>query len=116
MRDARPAGQRSWFRRFRPWQTLLLLVAVACVPGGATMPVVSPSRTLSLDKGGGGRSGDGPFRVVFSGPQGDATVGAELSVVFSRPLRALDLAGDEAPPPITPARVVNFMPQGVSPL
>ena len=23
--------------------------------------------------------------------------------------------GDEAPPPMTPARVVNFMPQGVSP-
>ena len=38
--------------------------------------------------------------MVFSGPQGDATTGAELSVVFSRPLRALDLAGDEAPPPI----------------
>ena len=53
MRDTRPAGQRSWFRRLRPGLTLLLLAAVACVPGGATMPVVTPSRTLSLDKGDG---------------------------------------------------------------
>lgn len=87
-------------RRLRPLFVALLLVAVACVPGGATMPVVSPSRTLSLGAGEGGRAEDGPFRVVFSGPEGEATIGAELSVVFSRPLRALDLAGNEAPPPI----------------
>ncbi|MBI3203583.1 MAG: Ig-like domain-containing protein [Myxococcales bacterium] len=100
MRELRPTGQRSWFRRLRPALTALLLTAAACVPGGATMPVVSPSRTLTLDRGEGGRSNDGPFRVVFSGPQGEAATGAELSVVFSRPLRALDLAGSEAPPPI----------------
>jgi len=100
MRELRPAGQKTWFRRLRPALIALLLTAAACVPGGATMPVVSPSRTLTLDKGEGGRSNDGPFRVVFSGPQGEAATGAELSVVFSRPLRALELAGSEAPPPI----------------
>lgn len=87
-------------RRLRPLFVALLLVAAACVPGGATMPAVSPSRTLSLGAGEGGRGEDGPFRVVYSGPEGEATIGAELSVVFSRPLRALDLAGNEAPPPI----------------
>lgn len=100
MRSARSHTPLPWSRRFRPLFVALLLVAAACVPGGATMPVVSPSRTLSLGKAEGGRADEGPFRVVFSGPEGEASVGAELSVVFSRPLRALDLAGNEAPPPI----------------
>ena len=49
--------------------------------------------------------------------------GATLAALFAAlPVAALLAVppvlahGDEAPPPITPARVVNFMPQGVSPL
>ncbi|MBK7586369.1 MAG: hypothetical protein IPI67_40050 [Myxococcales bacterium] len=100
MRSPRSNRSQSPLRRFRSLLVALTLVAAACVPGGATMPSVVPSRTLSLGKGEGGRGEDGPFRVVFAGPKGEATTGAELSVVFSRPLRALSLAGDEAVPPI----------------
>ncbi len=45
----------------------------------------------------GGKNKDGAFRVVFAGPQGEANEVSELSLVFSRPLRKLELAG--APPP-----------------
>ena len=84
----------------------LALVVAACVQGGATMPVVTPQGTLGLG-GPGMEQGqpDGPFRVVFAGPEGQASNTAEVSVVFSRPLRELSLAGSEAAPPIsmTPA-------------
>ncbi len=66
------------------------------------MPAVSPSGTLGLGAHGAeDGQPDGPFRVVFAGPKGNASSTAELSVVFSRPLRELSLAGKEAPPPIT---------------
>lgn len=92
--------EATWLRRHRPVLVACVLVVAACVPGGATMPAVSPSRTLELGKGEGGNADSGPFRVVFAGPTGEAVSGAEISVVFSRPLRALELAGNEAPPPV----------------
>jgi len=94
------ARTRTHSRRLL-WLGLLLALFAACVPGAATMPAVSPSRTLDLASADAGKKGDGPFRVVFAGPEGQAATGAEISVVMSRPLRVLSLAGDEAPPPIT---------------
>jgi alpha-2-macroglobulin len=64
------------------------------------MPSVAPSRTLAIGEGDPRGAADGPFRVVFSGPKGEASPGSEISLVFSRPLRALELAGTEAPPPV----------------
>ena len=82
------------------WSLLLgglLIVVVACV-AGAKSPVKSANGALA--PGAAARSGndnDGAFRVVFAGPQGEANEVSELSLVFSRPLRKLELAG--APPP-----------------
>ncbi len=64
------------------------------------MPAVSPSGTLAPGEGDFGREPDGPFRVVFAGPKGSASIGAEISIVLSRPLRRLEVAGNEAPPPL----------------
>lgn len=84
---------------------VLAVVASACVPGGSVMPAVSPSGTLSPGEADRGRGAEGPFRVVFAGPEGNAPTGAEISIVFSRALRKLELAGNEATPPVkmTPA-------------
>ncbi|MEZ4227395.1 MAG: MG2 domain-containing protein [Polyangiaceae bacterium] len=88
-------------RALRSVYLALVVIGGACAPGGATMPAVSPQGTLGLGGGGSdGAASEGPFRVVFSGPSGQASNTAEISVVFSRPLRELSLAGQEAPPPI----------------
>ena len=82
------------------WSLLLgglLVVGAACMEGGKT-PVKSANGALAPNAGRrGGQSKDGAFRVVFAGPQGEANEVSELSLVFSRPLRKLELAG--APPP-----------------
>ena len=65
---------------------------------GAKTPVKSANSALA--PGASARRGsnkDGAFRVVFAGPEGEANEVSELSLVFSRPLRKLELAG--APPP-----------------
>jgi alpha-2-macroglobulin len=80
---------------------LLVLIGTACVGGGSRMPAVSPSRTLGVTEADPRGAADGPFRVVFSGPTGETSQGSEISIVFSWPIRALDLAGSEAPPPVT---------------
>ena len=67
---------------------------------------------------------DSKFRVVFSGPDGKASDASEVTIVFSRPLRALDR---DVPPPsirMTPAlagrwlwvgsRALRFVPDGSS--
>lgn len=62
-----------------------------------------------------------PFAVVFAAPKGKATSAAEISLVFNRPVRALDVAGAVAPPVgITPnvdgkwlwvgSRALRFVP------
>ncbi|MEB2322676.1 MAG: MG2 domain-containing protein [Sorangiineae bacterium] len=86
--------------RLRTLLGLLLLGITACLQG-ARVPAVTPRQTLAIGEGPGAAGSEGPFRVVYAAPSGEAEQGAELSIVFSRPLRALTLAGDEAPPPIT---------------
>ncbi|MCB9577944.1 MAG: Ig-like domain-containing protein [Polyangiaceae bacterium] len=108
---ARPlltAARRSVLSRTRGnprarlrWVALVLLGALsACIRGGSTMPAVSPQGTLGLGAEDARGKSDGPFRVVYSGPEGEASAGSEISLVFSRALRELSLAGDEAPPPV----------------
>ncbi len=75
----------------------LFIFGVACM-GGAKAPVKSANGALAPGVGGGPKqAGGGAFRVVFAGPEGEASEVSELSLVFSRPLRKLELAG--APPP-----------------
>ena len=86
--------------RFSRWALSLgamLMVGAACMEG-AKSPVKSANGALAPGAAArGGKNKDGAFRVVFAGPQGEANEVSELSLVFSRPLRKLDLAG--APPP-----------------
>jgi uncharacterized protein YfaS (alpha-2-macroglobulin family) len=109
-------------RLLRPW-ALLLTSFVACVPTNRA-PSVTPSGTLQIGEKDAAARKEGPFRVVYAGPQGPVGVGTQLSIVFSRPLRSLELAGSEAAPPLQispslPGRwewvgtsALNFVPEG----
>ena len=77
-------------------------VAAASCLHNDQAPAVNPNNTLSLDKGmADAHISDQPFGVVFGSPQGETSDAAEISLVFNRPMRPLDLAGDEAPAPAT---------------
>ena len=86
--------------RFLRWSLLvacLMMLGAACMEGGKA-PLKSANGALAPGAAASGRSDkDGAFRVVFAGPRGEANEVSELSLVFSRPLRKLELAG--APPP-----------------
>lgn len=88
-------------RRFNlaPIAVAFLVLGVACIGGQA--PNVPPRGTLQIGSGDEGDPEKGPLRVVFGSPEGDIGSSAEVTLVFSRPMRALDLAGDEAKPPAT---------------
>ena len=75
--------------------TLLLTLFAGCLRGGSVPPSVAPQGTLSLDETRSGQGRNQRFRVVAAVPQGRASSVSELSIVFSKPLRALALAGEE---------------------
>lgn len=89
--------------RLRPRGPLPLLLAVvavaACLPGSRA-PNVPPQRTLEL-RGAeiGGRGSTSPFGVVFAGPKGKTVDPTEVTIVWNRPMRPLELAGEESAPP-----------------
>jgi len=93
---------RATRSNLRLWRWTLLfgalsIVAAACM-AGAGSPVKSENGALAPGAGTRGAQGkDGAFRVVFAGPQGEANEVSELSLVFSRPLRKLELAGAPTP-------------------
>lgn len=75
----------------------LMVVGAACMAGGKN-PVKSANGALAPGSyEARAKNGDGAFRVVFAGPAGEATEVSELSLVFSRPLRKLELAGAPTP-------------------
>jgi alpha-2-macroglobulin len=90
-------------RRLSP-AVIVFALAASCFQG-ARAPSVAPRGVLAV----GGEPGDskaaGPFAVVFGSPRGETPDPSEISVVFNRPMRPLELAGDETAPPvrITPA-------------
>jgi hypothetical protein len=77
----------------------LLVAVVSCFPG-ARAPDVTATRTLELGKEGAGKASRAPFDVVFATPRGNVEDVSEVSVVWNRPMRALELAGEESAPPI----------------
>ncbi|HZF52893.1 MAG TPA: MG2 domain-containing protein [Polyangiaceae bacterium] len=92
-------------RPLAPVALAVIALSMACMQG-ATAPQVAPRGTLAPGEreGGEGRP-DGPFAVVFGSPKGQTNDPSEITLVFNRPMRPLDLAGDEAraPATITPA-------------
>jgi len=73
---------------------LLVALAVAC-SGKSSVPEVPPAGTIAARADG---AATGPVSVVYAGPRGAAERGSTISVLFDRPLRALDAAA--APPPL----------------
>ncbi|HEY4107157.1 MAG TPA: MG2 domain-containing protein, partial [Polyangiaceae bacterium] len=75
----------------------LFILGAACMES-AKAPSKSPNGALGPGAVAGiGKKDATAFRVVFAGPQGEASEVSELSLVFSRPLRKLELAGAAAP-------------------
>jgi alpha-2-macroglobulin len=89
-------------------RTIFLLVALSLIGTSCTRGTLAPQTrargTLKLSSEAVGGKTDIPFSVVVAAPQGSAPSVAEISIVFSRSLRGLEMA-DAAPPPIriTPA-------------
>ncbi|HLM74506.1 MAG TPA: Ig-like domain-containing protein, partial [Polyangiaceae bacterium] len=77
--------------RSRPILAALAAVAIgaACFPGAGP---VSP-------KAGTAKGGEADaFGVAFAAPRGESTAAGEITLVMNKPMRSLELAGDEAPP------------------
>lgn len=67
----------------------------------ARPPSVAPRGTLAPGEGEGGLvKPQGPFGVVFAAPKGPTVDPSEITFVFNRPMRPLEVAGQETPPPI----------------
>ena len=75
-----------------------LFAALSCVQG-AKAPSIAPTRTLGIGGEPDGRPSDKEFGIVFSGPRGDTVDPSEVTLVWNRPMRPLELAGDESSPP-----------------
>lgn len=79
--------------------TLAVLVfVVSCLPG-ARAPQVAPTRSLELGGEGGGGASTKAFAVVFASPKGATVDPSEVTVVFNRPMRPLELAEQESASP-----------------
>src|SRR4051794_12646399 len=81
---------------------LVAFVAVAACLPGARAPNVAAQRTLGLTAAElGGKPSSNAFGVVFAGPKGETEDPSEVSIVFNRPMRPLELASDtdETRPP-----------------
>ncbi len=104
---------------------LTLPLAASCV--GSSAPNVTPRSTLSLGADTPRWREDGPFVVSNVTPTGPVRGEVELSVTFSRPLRALGADATPPAPPVTisPAvegtwqwlgsRAVRFVPKAKLP-
>ncbi|MBK9259635.1 MAG: Ig-like domain-containing protein [Polyangiaceae bacterium] len=82
-----------------------LALGFACLPGNRP-PDVAPRGTLAPGAGEGSAAPDsGAFAVVFASPRGQTVDPSEISIVWNRPMRPLELAGAESPAPVkmTPA-------------
>ena len=79
----------------------VIAIAISCSPA-LTPPNALVRNRLSFDAPAAGlrADGSGPLRVVFGAPQGETQQVSEVSLVFSKPVRALSLEPDQPPPPV----------------
>ncbi|NUP12063.1 MAG: hypothetical protein HOW73_38955 [Polyangiaceae bacterium] len=76
----------------------LIVVAIACLPG-PRVPQVEPGGTLGLKALPGSSEDTGPLKIVFASPKGKLRGPSEITVLFNKPMREVELAGKEAPFP-----------------
>ena len=94
-----------------PLALVFLFLFAACLQG-ARAPQVAPQRTLSLDVELGDARPKSEFGVIFAGPKGQTNETGEVTIVFNRPMRPLELAGDESAPPAEIRKVDKTVPKG----
>ena len=86
--------------RLAPLVVAVVATSMACIQG-ARAPSVEPRGTLAP---GGQEAGlaqsEGPFGVVFGAPKGATVDPSEITLVFNRPMRPLDIAENQAAPPV----------------
>lgn len=100
------------------------LIGSSCLLA-ARAPVVTPRRTLGVDRGKLEPSSEArPFSVEFAAPRGEVSEDPEIVLMFSRPVRRLDTdpLTPALPARITPetaghwewigTRIARFVPQG----
>lgn len=115
------AWQRSLIAKF---SLLTLCLGAACIEG-ARAPEVTPRQVLLPGEAPQGIPvAEGPFAVVSGSPRGETDVPSEITLVFNRPMRPLEVAGEETPAPVTmnpivPGRwqwvgtsALQFVPEG----
>ncbi|EYF05299.1 Ig-like domain-containing alpha-2-macroglobulin family protein [Chondromyces apiculatus] len=93
-------GLRAPALRAAPLGLVVLSFGLACVQG-ARAPQVPTRGTLAPGGEALAAAPTGPVKVVFATPNGATQESAEISLVFDRPMRPLDLAGAEAAAPVT---------------
>lgn len=94
-----------------PLSLVFLFLFAACLQG-ARAPSVAAQRTLSLDVELGDARPKSEFGIIFAGPKGPTQETGEVTIVFNRPMRPLELAGDESAPPATIRRSDGAAPKG----
>lgn len=99
-----------------------VVLVVACVQGPRA-PEVAPTGVLGLRGTPSELDDAGPLKVVHASPQGTLDGPSEITILFSKPMRALELADEERPlgvsitPPIpgrwrwVGTRAVTFVPE-----
>lgn len=86
--------------RLAPLALTVLALGASCLQG-ARPPSVAPRGTLSPGDGEASLGKPtGPFAVVFASPKGPTVDPSEITLVWNRPMRALETAGQEATPPV----------------
>ena len=86
--------------RLAPLVVAVVATSMACLQG-ARAPSVEPRGTLAPESQEAGLAqSEGPFGVVFGAPKGATVDPSEITLVFNRPLRALDVAENQAAPPV----------------
>ncbi|MGH7437210.1 MAG: Ig-like domain-containing protein, partial [Polyangiaceae bacterium] len=77
-----------------------LLGLTTCRPKGPPrVDEVDGTRTLEPSAEVVTRRASAPFAVVFGAPRGETTHAVEVSLLFNRPMRPLETAGEESAPP-----------------
>ncbi len=81
----------------------ILAVLAACLPGARSPE--APPRSLEVQGDPAARVNDAAFAVAFGAPQGAVREPSEVTLLFNRPMRPLEVAGQEEA--ASPARITT---------
>jgi uncharacterized protein YfaS (alpha-2-macroglobulin family) len=100
------------YLRCRALGSLVVLVGLSLRCAGK--PAETPARSLEIGHEKAPPASTDAFAVVFAAPRGATVDPTEVTVLFNRPLRSLDVAETDAPSPVSiRARGDGRVPKGV---